>query len=140
MDGLDTDLKIPTILLQGKTTFSTLRIDNWDASDLVNRVNEAETFLVTNTIDILLVSETHFTEPSYLRSNKFNICDTEIPDGKAHEGSAVLVKDNVKHHKRDKTAEQSTPPSKGTEKDKCFGKIMPRNRYPDLGERPTRKG
>lgn len=54
------------------------------------------------TIDIMLVSETHFTSRSHLKIPKYNLYHTMHPDGTAHGGTAVIIKNNIKHHETDK--------------------------------------
>ena len=49
-------------------------------------------------IDIMLISETHFTIKSHFHVPKYNLYHTNHPDGTAHAGSAILVKSNMKHH------------------------------------------
>jgi exonuclease III len=39
----------------------------WNANGLVQHRNELKMFLYTHDIDVLLISETHFTEKSYIR-------------------------------------------------------------------------
>lgn len=46
----------------------------------------------------MLVSETHFTNRSFLKINKYTLYDTKHPDGTAHGGTAILIKSNIKHH------------------------------------------
>lgn len=49
-------------------------------------------------IDVLLVTETHFTERSAISIPQYNIYTTNHPDGTAHGGTAVLIKATIKHH------------------------------------------
>jgi len=44
-----------------------------------------------NNTDVLLVSETHFTNRSYLNIPYYSIYHTEHPDGIAHGGTAVII-------------------------------------------------
>jgi hypothetical protein len=46
----------------------------------------------------MLISETHFTTKSSIRIPNYSIYDTQHPGGTAHEGTAVIIKNNVKHH------------------------------------------
>lgn len=74
----------------------------WNANGLLNHRLELEQFLHTNKIDILLVSETHFTNRSYLTYKDYNIYHTRHPDGNAHGGTAVIIRKNIKHHEMEK--------------------------------------
>lgn len=47
----------------------------------------------------MLISETHYTTRSYLRIPKYKLYHTNHPDGTAHGGTAVIIRDNIKHHK-----------------------------------------
>ncbi|KAK7791607.1 hypothetical protein R5R35_008138 [Gryllus longicercus] len=46
----------------------------------------------------MLISETHFTDKSYLQIPGYEIYTTEYPDGTAHGGTAVIIRKTVKHH------------------------------------------
>ncbi|ODM89280.1 RNA-directed DNA polymerase from mobile element jockey [Orchesella cincta] len=41
--------------------------------------------------------ETHLTNKSYIKVNDYNIYHTHHPDNQAHGGSAVLIRNNIKH-------------------------------------------
>lgn len=55
-------------------------------------------YLNTNKIDIMLVTETHFTSKNYFNLHECNFYDTQHPDGTAHGGTAVIIRKNIKHH------------------------------------------
>jgi endonuclease/exonuclease/phosphatase (EEP) superfamily protein YafD len=44
------------------------------------------------------VSETHFTEHSYVNVPNYITYATNHPDGRAHAGSAIIVRKGIKHH------------------------------------------
>lgn len=75
-----------------------LKLALWNANGLSQHKNEIETFLISENIDILLISETHFTHRSYIRIPKYVTYDTKHPDGTSHGGTAILIKSNIKHH------------------------------------------
>uniref|UniRef100_A0A6M2DQF2 Putative rna-directed dna polymerase from mobile element jockey n=1 Tax=Xenopsylla cheopis TaxID=163159 RepID=A0A6M2DQF2_XENCH len=75
-----------------------MKIAQWNAKGIIQHKNELEIFLKLNKIDILLISESHFTNASYLRILNYNTYNTNHPDGRAHAGSAILIKNNLKHH------------------------------------------
>ena len=52
-------------------------------------------FLIQNLIDIMLISETHFTTKTYFYIPGYKVCHTNHPDGSAHGGTAILAKDTV---------------------------------------------
>uniref|UniRef100_A0A6M2DRL9 Putative rna-directed dna polymerase from mobile element jockey n=1 Tax=Xenopsylla cheopis TaxID=163159 RepID=A0A6M2DRL9_XENCH len=45
----------------------------------------------------MLVSETHFTCNSFIKIPEYSIYSTQHPDGRAHGGSAVIIKSKIKH-------------------------------------------
>lgn len=45
-----------------------------------------------------MISETHFTEKNHFKLQNYTLYDTKHPDGKAHGGTAILIKRNIKHH------------------------------------------
>lgn len=74
-----------------------LRIATWNANGLVNKIHELEVFLREEKIDICLISETHFTKQSYVRVKGYTTYHSTHPSNKARGGSAVIIKDSVKH-------------------------------------------
>jgi hypothetical protein len=49
-------------------------------------------------IDILLASETPFTERNYVNIPTYITNATNHPDGRAHAGSAIIIRKDTKHH------------------------------------------
>ena len=54
----------------------------------------------------MLISETRFTMRSYFKLPNYTIYDTPHPDGTAHGGTAILIKNGIKdylhgHHNLD---------------------------------------
>lgn len=74
-----------------------LRMAIWNANGLLNHTQEVEIFLKTNFIDILLISETHFTKKSYLKIKNFDLITANHPNERAHGGSAILIKSSIKY-------------------------------------------
>lgn len=74
------------------------KVAAWNANGLTNHQKEVEVFLNNHKIDILLVSETHFTERHYIRFPNYTVYDTKHPAGRAHGGSAIIIRRNIKHH------------------------------------------
>ena len=79
----------------------------WNANGLSKHLLEVQTFLYNNNVDILLVSETHFTNRSFFHIPNYKTYLTLHPDGTAHGGSAIIIKSTLKHVelKKFKTAE-----------------------------------
>lgn len=70
----------------------------WNANGVSQHILEVKTFLKINQVDIMLISETHFTNKSYLYIPNYKLYYVNHPDGRAHGGSAILIRDNIRHH------------------------------------------
>lgn len=75
-----------------------LKIAIWNANGLAQHKAEVQAFLTEHNIDIMLISETRFTKNNYFKINGYSIYDTKHPDGKAHGGTAILIKRRIKHY------------------------------------------
>lgn len=75
-----------------------LRLAVWNANGLQSKKHDVEIFLKLHAIDILLISETHFTTRSYVRIPNYVIYHTEHPDGNAHGGTAIIIRQTIVHH------------------------------------------
>lgn len=77
----------------------TLRIATWNANGLdKERAAELELYLSDEKIDICLISETHFTKESFSKIRGYDLYHTPHPAGTPRGGSAVIIKQNIKHH------------------------------------------
>lgn len=81
-----------------------LRIVTWNANGILQHQTELQVFLDVQKIDICLVSETHLTNQNYLKLRGYSIYVTVHPENTARGGSAVIVKDNIKHYEEQKYA------------------------------------
>ncbi|PNF13775.1 hypothetical protein B7P43_G12834 [Cryptotermes secundus] len=62
------------------------------ASDrMKTRYDKLATFIQNFDLDILLISETHFTDRSYIKIPKYNVYSTNHPDNTAHGGTAIII-------------------------------------------------
>jgi hypothetical protein len=59
---------------------------------------ELQSFLTSRNIDIMLLSETHFTLKSYLRIPHYTLYHTNHPAGTARGGTAIIIKNVIKYH------------------------------------------
>ena len=75
-----------------------MRIALWNANGLAQNKFELELFLKQQQIDVLLKSETHFTDKSYLKIHGYNFYHTQHPSGKAHDDSGIIIKSSIKHY------------------------------------------
>ena len=76
---------------------SNLNIAVWNANGLAQHILELRTFAIDQNIDIMLVSETHLTDKSYITIPNYTIYNTNHPAKTARGGSAVIVKNNLAH-------------------------------------------
>jgi hypothetical protein len=79
-----------------------LKIAHWNANGFGKHSQEIKSFLVNQNIDILLVSETHFTSRSFMKIPRYTIYNTRHPDGAAHGGAAITIKSKIKHYELEK--------------------------------------
>lgn len=70
----------------------------WNANGLAQRSLELKTYIRTNNVDIMLISETHFTQKNFMKIPQYSIYSTNHPDGKAHGGTAIIIKNSIKHY------------------------------------------
>ena len=78
-----------------------LRIAIWNANGLSQHTPEILPFLRLQNVDILLISETHFTDRSHFRVPGYDGYSTQHPDNTAHGGTAIIVRRAIKHHARE---------------------------------------
>ena len=75
-----------------------MRLALWNANSLAQHKFELELFLKQQQIDILLISETHFTDKNYLKIHGYNFDHTQHPSGKAQGGTGIIIKSSIKHY------------------------------------------
>jgi exonuclease III len=73
----------------------------WNANGLLQHQHELQAILSTENIDICLIAETHFTKESFIRLQYYNTYHTIHPDNTARGGSAIVIKNNIKHLEED---------------------------------------
>lgn len=76
-----------------------IRIVAWNANGLSGvKKMELIHFLDYYQVDVCLISETHFTEESYLKMKGYDSYHTTHPSDKARGGAAILVRSGLDHH------------------------------------------
>ena len=88
----------PKELFLSKEIASGLRIMEWNANGLLQHQQELQAVLDIEKIDICLISETHFTNQSYIHFKGYKVYHTIHPDNTARGGSAVIIRENILHH------------------------------------------
>ncbi|KAL4136298.1 hypothetical protein QTP88_007846 [Uroleucon formosanum] len=69
----------------------------WNANGLIHQKLELKAFLNLNPVHLLLISEAHLTKNSHCNFPGYTLYQCSHPDGTAHAGSAILIKNNIKH-------------------------------------------
>jgi exonuclease III len=72
-----------------------VKVALWNANGLLHHKDEIKIFLDHNAVDILLVSETHFTERSYFKIPHYNTYFTNHPDNTTHAGAGIIIKNTI---------------------------------------------
>ena len=75
-----------------------LRIALWNANGIIQHKEELQVFLQDQLIDVMLISETHLTDRSYLKIPGYKIYHTNYPDNTVHAGTAIIIKNTINHH------------------------------------------
>jgi hypothetical protein len=70
-----------------------LQLALWNANGLTQNTEELKTFISIHNTDIMLTSEMHFTEKSYLKLSNYAVYHTNYPGG-----TAIIIKNTIKHH------------------------------------------
>jgi len=74
---------------------NTIKIVTWNANRLLNHQQELQAILDINKIDVFLISETHFTERSFIKFKGYTIYHTTHPGNTNRGGSAIIIKGNI---------------------------------------------
>jgi exonuclease III len=69
----------------------------WNANGLVQHAEEVKTYLQNQKVDIMLISETHFTKKSYIKIPDYSIYDTH-PDCTGRGGTIIVIENGFKYH------------------------------------------
>jgi hypothetical protein len=68
----------------------------WNSNGLTLHKNELKNFILYNSIDILLITESHLTTNSSFKIPGYETYHCDHPDGTDHAGSAIFIK-SIKH-------------------------------------------
>jgi hypothetical protein len=69
-----------------------------NANDLTQHTEELKKFISIHNINVMLISETYFTEKSYLKLPNCTVCHTNHPAETVQGGTAIIIKNSIKHH------------------------------------------
>lgn len=73
----------------------------WNANGINQHKSELSNFLLKEDIDVMLVSETHLTNRYNFYIPGFSFHKTNHPDGKAHGGTGILIRNRMSHYALD---------------------------------------
>ena len=76
---------------------TSLHIATWNINGLAPNKCELEAFINSNKLDVCLISESHTTSRSRICIPGFSVYHTCHPDGGAHAGTAIIIKNTLKH-------------------------------------------
>lgn len=76
---------------------TSLKIATWNINGLSPNISELEAIITLNKLDIVLISESHSTSNNTFSMRGFKIYHTPHPDGTSHAGSAIVIKNSIKH-------------------------------------------
>jgi hypothetical protein len=68
-------------------------------------------------MDVILISETHFTEKSYLKLPNYTGYHTNYPARTARGGTAIIIKNSTKHHQLNNHSQDFLQASSVSEED-----------------------
>lgn len=77
---------------------ASLRISLWNANGVSRHTQELTQFIYEKNIDVMLLSETHLTNKNNFHIPGYLFYGTNHPDGKAHGGTGILIRNRIKHH------------------------------------------
>jgi exonuclease III len=69
----------------------------WNLNGLQNHYHDLHLCLNSRNIDISLITETHLTPNKTLFFPNYSAIRTDHPDGKAHGGAAIFIRNNIKY-------------------------------------------
>lgn len=75
-----------------------IRVGLWNANGLAQHSQEIRLFISTHKLDIMLISETHFTDANFFKIPNFTVYFTNHPNNTARGGTAVIIRSTISHH------------------------------------------
>jgi hypothetical protein len=75
-----------------------LQLALWNANGLTQHTEELKMFISHHNIDVMLMSEMHFKDKSYLKLPKYTVYHINHPAGTARRVTAIIAKTTIKHY------------------------------------------
>lgn len=77
---------------------SNLCIITWNANGLLRRQQELELFLYDQKIDVVFISESHFTSKTCMKIRGYVLHSCHHPSDRGRGGVVILLRDYIHHH------------------------------------------
>lgn len=77
---------------------TSIRIAAWNIDGLLHRKQEVLNLIDINKLDIVLISESHLSDRVSFSLKGYHVYSTNHPDGTSHAGSAIIIRNNIKHY------------------------------------------
>jgi len=81
-----------------KSSMAPLRSALWNDNGVSRHKLELAQLMNDNEMDVMLLAETHLTNIYNFQIRGYMFYNTNHPDGKAHGGTEILIKNRNKHH------------------------------------------
>lgn len=82
-------------MISSSPTNASLLILQFNANGLQNHLNELQIIVHSKSIDIAIITETHFTNNSYVYIPGYKLINANHPDNTAHRGVAIFIKSSL---------------------------------------------
>lgn len=92
MERMDTMLNLLTSLKYNKDPSP--KIAAWNDNGLAQQ-SQKNTIIIENEIDVVLISESHFTDQTYFKIPRCTTYNTKHPDNTAHAGTAIIIRNTI---------------------------------------------
>jgi len=76
---------------------SNIKIGLWNARGLLKNIEELKLFLSANSVDIMLVTETHSRSGQNVYIPGYDIYHADHPSGNCRGGAAIIIKTSINH-------------------------------------------
>ena len=96
-NDMNINLLISLIMKTFTLKITALRVNFWNTNGLAFHLQEIEVYLSEEELDIVLLSETHFTGRNYFSIHEHKIYHNQHPDATAHEGTAIVISEKIQH-------------------------------------------
>lgn len=75
-----------------------IRMATWNIDGLTPNKYDAQSLMIQHNLDVLLISEAHCTDSTYVKFQNYECYVTQHPDETGHAGAAIIVRKSLNHH------------------------------------------